>query len=260
MRRILLIAALVMGMSGMALAYENTYAIIIGVADYKNFAPGDGDLNYTVNDALSFADFLKSKKGGSVPASNIVLLTDAQATKQNIITKAKALFSKAKKNDRVIFYFSGHGSKGCFMPYDAGDIGNSSLYFKEIKSIFRSAKCDTKLLFADACYSGSMKNGLENNSSQNGKKKDEEVNMNIAVMMSCTDNQYSIETSAFRQGVFTYYLMEGLSGKANRDGNSFITIQELYYYVYHKVKERSGENQTPILFGKFDLRLIVGKV
>ena len=156
-RRISFVLFILLGMSTMALAYNNTYALVIGVADYKNFSREDGDLNFTIKDAENFAAFLKSKKGGSVPASNIILLTNAQASKENIIAKGKALFAKAKKDDRVIFYFSGHGSKGCFMPYDAGDIGNSLLYFNEVKSIFRSAKCNTKLLFADACFSGSMR-------------------------------------------------------------------------------------------------------
>lgn len=266
MRRILLIAALVMGMSGMALAYENTYAIIIGVADYKNFSRFDGDLRYTVNDAVSFASFLKSKKGGSVPSTNIVLLTNAQATKQNIIEKGKALFAKAQKDDRVIFYFSGHGDKGCFLPYDVSSMGGNLLYFSEVKSIFKAAKCNTKLLFADACFAGSMKEGLSANkelrkSLEKGHK--DASNMNIAVMMSCQGNEMSIEMPTMQQGLFTYYLMEGLGGAANRDGNKFVTIQELYYYVYHKVQDTAAtkdHQQTPELFGKFDLRLIVAKV
>lgn len=265
-KKLTLLVILFFVATGAANAYENTYAIVIGVADYKNFAPDDGDLTYTINDAVSFAEFLKSKKGGSVPASNIVLLTENQASKANIIAKAKALFSKAKKNDRVIFYFSGHGSKGCFLPYDATTMGNNLLYFDEVKSIFRSAKCNTKLLFADACFSGSMKKGLATNaelkkSIEKGNKS--ASNMNIAVMMSCQGNETSIESSSLRQGLFTYYLMEGLGGKANNDGNKYVTIQELYYYVYHKVQDRASQSnhkQTPELFGKFDLRLIVANI
>ena len=265
-KRLLLLFTLVVGLGASVLAYENTYALVVGVADYKNFYPGDGDLKYTINDAVSFVKFLKSKKGGSVPAANIVLLTDAQASKANIIAKGKALFARAKKNDRVIFYFSGHGSKGCFLPYDATDLGGNMLYFDEVKAVFRSANCNTKLLFADACFAGSMKKGLATNNAlrksiEKGNK--DASNMNIAVMMSCQGDEFSMELDELRQGLFTYYLMEGLGGKANSDGNKFITIQELYYYVYHKVQDKAAQRyhkQTPELFGKFDLRLIVAKV
>ena len=265
-KSITMLLVLLLSLSGLVSAYNNTYAVVIGVADYKNYTPGDGDLKYTINDARSFAEFLKSKKGGAVPEENIVLLIDAQASKANIVEKAKALFAKAKKDDRVIFYFSGHGSKGCFIPYDAGDIGNTLLYFNEVKAIFRSAKCNTKLLFADACFAGSMKTGLSSNSEMKKsieKGLKEASNMNIAVMMSCQGDETSIESSEWGNGLFTYYLMKGLGGDANRDGNQFVTIQELYYYVYHQVQDKAasrGHKQTPELFGKFDLRLIVAKV
>ena len=263
--RFALLIALLLSVNLPVFAYENTYAVVVGVADYKNYTPDDGDLNYTINDATSFAAFLKSKKGGSVPASNIILLTNAQASKANIVAKAKALFMKAKRNDRVIFYFSGHGGKGCFAPYDSGDMGGM-LYFDEIKSIFRCAKCNTKLLLADACFSGSMKIGLSSNKELK-KSLEKSIktisNMNIAVMMSCQGDETSIESSEWGNGLFTYYLMKGLGGDANRDGNQFVTIQELYYYVYHKVQNKAasrGHKQTSELFGKFDLRLIVAKV
>lgn len=266
MRKLSLLFVLLLGMGATALAYDNTYAIIIGVADYKNFEPGKGDLTFTVSDAIRFSDFLKSKRGGSVPASNIVLLTNAQATKQAIIDKGKALFAKAGKNDRVIFYFSGHGGEGYFLPYDVTNFGQNLLFYDEVKSIFRVSKSNTKLLFADACHSGSMKPDTKKDvtlqkSLENGKKA--ASNMNIAVMLSCQQDQISWETSALKQGVFTYYIMEGLAGAANRDGNKYITIQELFYYVYHNVEEttiKMGQKQTPVLFGKFNLALIVGKL
>ena len=253
--------------SGSAFAYQNTYAVIVGVADYQNLTADDGDLVYTEKDAIAFYNFLKSKKGGSVPEENLVLLTNSRATKDNIINSSKALFAKAKRNDRVIFYFSGHGSKDCFLPYDFTEMGLNILYFKDVKSIFRSAHCNTKLLFADACFSGSMKNGLENNSEvqQNiAAGRSSSSNMkHIAVMMSCSDNETSIEAGDLHQGLFTYYLIKGLGGTANTDGSKFVTIQELFYYVFHQVQDDAasrGYSQTPQLFGNFDLRLIVANI
>ena len=244
-------------------AYENTYALVVAVADYKNLSAYSGDLNYTINDARLFYDFLRSEKGGSVPAQNIVYLTNSQASKANIIAKGKALFSKSKENDRVIFYFSGHGDRGCFVPYDVGDSSDSFLYFSEVKSIFKCSSSNTKLLFADACYSGSMK-GLASKDVQTTIKKEwkSASKMNIAVMMSCKGNEISLELPDLRQGVFTYYLIKGLGGLANADKSSRITIKELYYYVYRRTRAKTASlnhTQTPVLFGNFDLRLIVAQ-
>lgn len=250
--------------SAIACAYDNTYAIIIGVADYEKYSADDGDLKYTINDARLFYEFLKSGKGGSVPEENIVYLTDARAYKANIIAKGKALFAKAKKNDRVIFFFSGHGGKGCFVPYDAGEYGENYLYFSEIKSIFRCAESNTKLLFGDACFSGGMKEDKSKNIQKNLQKEIKASSkMNIAVMMSCRGNETSLESNGLEQGLFTYYLIKGLGGLANSDDNKFITIKELFYYVYQKTTEwaaSSKHSQTPELFGNFDLRLIVANM
>ena len=89
---------LLLGMSTSLLAYENTYAVIVGVADYKNFEKGNGDLKYTINDARLFKEFLLSKKGGSVPEENVILLLDEQASRANIIKTASELFAKAATN------------------------------------------------------------------------------------------------------------------------------------------------------------------
>ena len=145
------------------------------------------------------------------------------------------------------------------MPYDVTRTGSNLLYFSDVKEIFRCAKCGTKLLFADACFSGTMKDSVKRN------KKDEENknNVNIAVMMSCANDEMSLELKSLGQGIFTYYLIEGLGGEANRDGNEYITIQELFYYIYENVKNKADEYknpQHPQLFGKFDLRVIVAKV
>lgn len=263
MKRKFVLLLLFFGVSMVAMAYENTYAVIVGINDYKYdcFA---SDLQYSTNEAMAFYSFLTSRKGGSVPVNNICLLTDSHASKANIIYQAKALFSKAKKNDRVIFYFGGHGGEGCFAPYDCNGFFESTLTYDDVKAIFKCAKCNTKLLFADACHSGGIK-GESRKTDKDDKtpNRNSTNNLNIAVMMSSKANEYSWQTSEFEMGVFTHYLMEGLGGAANRDGNGFVTIQELYYYVYHKVIDKTkeyGTQQTPQLFGKFDLRLIVAKV
>lgn len=238
-------------------AYKNTYAVIIGVADYAGGS--SSDLTFTVRDAQLFYDFLMSPAGGKVPASNIYLLKDGQASKSNILYYTRKLFSQAGVDDRVIFYFSGHGSSGYLLPYDAMLSGNNWLSYEEVKSLFRCSNAKTKLMFADACYSGDFKNTLS--------KKVQSKNINvrkssdIAIMLSCGDNEYSMESGYLRQGVFSYYLIKGLKGEADRDQNKTITIQELFYYVHRETRkfaQRQGRDQKPVLIGKFDLRLIVG--
>lgn len=262
-RKLTLLLLLLLGMGGAVSAYNNTYAVIIGVADYKHEYYAK-DLPYTLNEAEAVYYFLRSPKGGLVPAENICLLTDSRASRNNILFQAKTLFAKAKKNDRVILYFGGHGGEGFFCPCDYNGFYDSALTYDDIKAIFKCAKCETKLMFADACYSGGIK-GNDRKTDENARKikiKSAD-NLNVVVMVASKADEFSWQTSKFEMGVFTHFLIEGLGGAANRDGNGYVTIQELYYYVFHKVMEETEfyeTQQTPQLFGKFDLRLIVSKV
>lgn len=258
----LLTLLLLLSFGQAAWCYNNTYAVIVGINDYRNDAVIK-DLPYSLNNTRAIYNFLTSKEGGSVPAKNICYLTNAQATREGIISNAKAMFSKAKEGDRVIFYFAGHGGEGFFAPYDFDGFVESTVFYSDIKSIFRSAKCSTKLLFLDCCYAGSVKS--RSNDSDRLRDRTSSDNLNIAVMSASKADEVSWQSSELGMGVFTYYLIRGLGGAANRDGNSYITIQELFYYVYKQVMAKtSGPGyasvQTPHLFGKFDLRLIVGEV
>jgi len=265
MKKLTLLLLLLIGVGGVASAYNNTYAVIVGVNDYmyEEFA---NDLPYSKKEARAFYDFLVSRKGGSVPASNICLLTDSEATKANIIYQAKRLFSKAKKNDRVIFFFTGHGGEGCYAVHDSNGFFETCLTYDDMKSIFKYAKSNTKLMFVNACHSGGIK-GDARKKDPKGKNTNLNSmgNTNIVVMTASKSDEYSWYSSDIEMGVFPYYLIKGLGGEANRDGNGYITIQELYYYVYHNVIDKTNSlsfatQQTPQLFGKFDLRLIVSNL
>lgn len=234
-------------------AYRNTYAVIIGIADYRDMTASTGDLNYPVNDAVKFREFLMSPNGGSVPAANICLLTDARASKEKVIYEAGRLFAKSTANDRVIFFFSGHGNKGVFFLYD--DV----MSYGDLKSIFKKSKSRYKLLFADACHAGNVKTDIKNHTTDIGRDK----SLQIAMMLACSDGETSIESSALRQGAFSYYLINGLAGYADENKNGNITIRELFKYVKYKTMkfaQKCDSRQTPVLFGNFDMNLIIGRV
>lgn len=245
-----------------------TYAVIIGVEDYQNFDFDTGDLNYTVDDAEMFARFLMSEKGGNVPKEQIYLLTDEKAKKANIIKYTKKMFSRASNNDQVIFYFSGHGDDGCFLPYDVTNFGGNLLYFSEVKQLFRVANCKNKLLFADACHAGSLK-GNKSKAVQKKLKREKAISnkadYNIAVVLSSRADEQSLEDPANKQGVFSYYLIRGLAGSADKNKDQMITIKELFDYVSYQTPRRAksikyGHPQHPIAFGQFDLNMVVAKL
>jgi hypothetical protein len=246
--------------------YENTYAIVVGIADYK-YETTAPDLTWTINDADKFIGFLTGSTGGSIPASNIYLLKDSKAKKANILYYAKQLFAKAGENDRVIFFFSGHGTEGALVPHDgvynpATHQTYNLLYYTELQDIMKSAKCKTKIIFADACHSGSIKE-KEFNKIENKTKPKEPVkspqNLEVAIMTASSSKEFSIEMPELKMGLFSYYLINGLQGSADANKDKSITIFELHNYVYKQV-HATNPKQSPVTFGKFNKNMVVSTI
>src|SRR5436190_11458475 len=86
-------------------ATGNTYAIIIGISNYKNVSP----LQYADRDAQAFFNFLQSDAGGKIPGGNIEPFINENATRTNIGDAISEIVKKAKAGDRVYFFFAGHG-------------------------------------------------------------------------------------------------------------------------------------------------------
>lgn len=228
------------------------YAVVVGVSRYTAMP----SLKFTDDDALLFYSFLRSPEGGALPDEQISVLIDEAATRENVLRTMRQFFLKADANDVVLFYFSGHGLEGCFLPVDF-DGYNNKLRHEEIKQVLMQSKAKHKLCIADACHSGTLNYGLAAKgptpaSMARYYQAFEESNGGVALLMSSKAEELSLEDHGLRQGIFTYYLLQGLKGKANANGDHLITIRELYTYVHSRVREYTTNVQTPVLTGVYD--------
>jgi len=235
----------------------STYAVVVGIADYKITDYRTGDLKFADKDALRFADFLKSPAGGNVSNQNIKVLTNKVAT-QKAILNALQLFEQATEQDRVIFYFSGHGLGGAFIPYDVKKNDPASvLTHHDVKKRFKASAASTKLCIADACLSGSMTTPQSWNIPGS---KTLPKNADVVLMLSSRSTQSSVESGVARGGLFTFFLLSGLRGKADINYDRIITIKELFRYVSPLLKRNTPNHQAPMFYGKFSDNLVLGYV
>ncbi len=231
------------------------WAVVVGVGRYTAMP----SLKFTDDDAYRFYSFLGSVEGGAVPQSQMCILVDEDATRENILKKMREYFLKADENDVVILYYSGHGLEGCFLPVDY-DGYNNKLRHEEVKQVFKQSKAKHKLCIADACHSGSLSlgngalaaKGPAPVTLQKYYQAFEEADGGIALLMSSKAEELSLEDHGLRQGVFTYYILQGMKGQADANNDYLITIKELYNYVYAKVREYTAQVQTPVLTGDYD--------
>jgi len=225
-----------------------TYAVVIGIADYQALTYATGDLRYADRDARQIVAFLRSKAGGSISSSHMVLLTNRQATR-SAIDQALQLFRRAGPTDRVVLYFSGHGVPDGFVPYDVRP-GRPDLMltYAQIKASFRASKAKTKLCIADACLSGGL---TKPQLKRTMIPKQATDSSSVAMMLASRSSQSAVETGSLAGGVFTYFMLKGLGGQADLDRNGIVSIRELHQYVSAKVKQRTNGKQTPIFYGRF---------
>jgi hypothetical protein len=233
------------------------WAIIIGAARYTHMPA----LRYTDDDAYQIYAFLKSPEGGALPDNQVRLLIDEDATRNNIMTSMKSVFLRADENDVILFYFSGHGLPGSFLPVDY-DGYNNKLEHTEIKQVLEASKAKHKLVLADACHSGSILASRQtlNSILQRYYEAFESTRGGTALMMSSKGEEYSLEDGGLRSGIFSHFLVRGLKGEADSNGDKMVVIQELFDYVYKQVRLYTGNVQTPTLTGSFDSRMPVAAI
>jgi uncharacterized caspase-like protein len=235
----------------------NIYAVIVGVGRYT----AAQSLKYTDDDAYKLAMFFSSPEGGALSHNQLKVLIDEDATKENVLKVMNDIYSKAKENDVIIFYFAGHGTEGAFLPYDYDGTSNF-LFHKEISDIFKKSDAKNKICIADACHSGSLDRNIRSSDLDNTLNSFYDAWKNseggTALFMSSKAEESSIEFEGLRQGVFSYHLVQGLKGKADSDEDFIITIQELYEYVSTSVREYTQNYQNPVIRGDYDKNMPIG--
>jgi len=181
-------------------------------------------------------------------------LTDAQATKGNILDGLEWLQRQVTDKDIAVLFFAGHGindSTGVFyfLPVDADmeKLKRTAISQSDITSTV-AAIAGKVLVFMDACHSGNLMGKLKRRgvvvvnsvinelaSAENG----------AVVFTSATGRQYALENTEWGNGAFTKGVVEGLRGKADYTASGRITVNMLDLYVSERVKELTKGQQTP---------------
>ncbi|KPJ76187.1 MAG: hypothetical protein AMJ54_12545 [Deltaproteobacteria bacterium SG8_13] len=254
---------------------RNVWAVVIGINAYPNVPP----LKYAVNDAEAFYRLLVNEN--NIPRDNITLLTNQQATLSRVrSTLGTLLKQKAGTGDMVIIYFAGHGAterdalsadgdglEKYILTYDSklDDLYASALPMREITHIFHRIRSERLVFIADACYSGASGGrtvgitGIRANISDTFLERLSRGKGRVILTASST-NEVSVENDDLQHGVFTYYLIEGLKGKADTDKDGLITVDEAYRYVSVRVRNITGQEQNPLKKGTVEGNLVLGIV
>lgn len=238
-----------------------TFAMIMGISKYKYVRP----LNFADKDAEMMRDFFKSPAGGKLSDDNIYMLLNEQATLAGFYTQGfKWLKAKnLQKGDRLFIYLAGHGDaidedQFFYLAYDCNPAGDKNnylvsgairMYDVKVKIQREAAKGVDVFLVMDACRTNELPGGSEGQSQFNSaisEKRAGEI-----IMLATGAGQESLEDAKIGHGLFTWYLVDGLNGIADSEGNAdrTVTVEEIQKYVQKNVptvaQEKFKRKQEP---------------
>ena len=239
------------------------YIFAIGIDQYKN---NKLTLNYAREDAESFVESIEKHSHKLFHNVEVHTLYDSDANKVNILQQLDELKNKVQANDVLIFYYAGHGSmvdnrfffipSECSRLYDLNNLVREGIEASEIQEKLKYIKALKQVIVMDACQSGGSVELLALRGASDEKAIAQlSRSAGIHVLASAGGEQYAKELSALGHGLFTYVLIEALSGKADgapKDGK--VTVYELKSYLDDQVPELnqkySGKPQYPYTFSR----------
>lgn len=238
----------------------STYAIIIGISDYK-LVP---DLQFAHKDAQAFEEFLLSDAGGKVPRANIETFLNENAVRSNVGDAISVIARKAKPGDRVWFFFAGHGDmedltqieNGLLLLHNSPNgnyfgMNDDVLEILDLKRYLSPlAQRGVEMIFiVDACHAGNLNGGVQG-VQQTASALASSWGREYKIL-SCQPNQLSLEGAEWAggRGLFSLQMEEGIKGLADADGDGRITMFELQSYIQANVAKYSEYKQIPMVTG-----------
>jgi hypothetical protein len=220
-------------------------ALILATNEYHD--EDLSELRAPAHDAEALARVLADPKIGNFEVSTVI-----NQPSYVVMEEIETFFSNRHRNDLLTLYFSCHGLKD----------DNGRLYFAAtntrrhllaataiaaswVNERLDSTRSNRVVLVLDCCYSGAFARAIKGDDLAVGVKERFDGRGRVILTASNT-LEYSFEgdevSGSGQTSLFTDALVQGLeTGEADRGGDGLIDVDELYDYVYERVRGR----QTP---------------
>jgi hypothetical protein len=228
--------------SGAALAQstaaEERIAVIVGA---NVGAHDDEPLRFAEADAVRFRD-LVVELGGVKPERALLVLGGGPDQVLHALIDARARAQEiGAVGHRVVllFYYSGHGDD------ESLHLPRGVLALADLRRELASVPADLEVSILDSCRGGA------------GRAKGVHGGPAFALAVAPESPRGSVELRASSLGeaaqeseelagaVFTHFVVSGLRGIADTDGDGRVTLAELYAYAYRRTLMRTGTGAAP---------------
>jgi len=245
------------------LAADSTKVLLVGISHYLQ---PELCLRFAASNARDLEQALTSKDGCAIPASQVTILSDENATRAAVIRELTASASSCGKDDILIFYFSGHGERDgaqfYLLPHEASTaaLSYTAIGLEDLQSALLHCPARGILLILDCCKSAGF---AENTNAFFRTLAGSEFRLLLSASRA---GQLSYEFDNSAGTFFTNAIVDVLTGRVvvgKEPGTVYFS--DLFEFVQHQVAEdleASGQSaalQEPVFAGTFtkDPRLFI---
>ncbi len=235
----------------------NALAVVVGIENYQ-YVP---DATYAYNDAEVFREYLAETLGFKKQKIKIATNSKATQAELNKLLGSNSWLSRnvVKGKSDIVVYFSGHGianqkdkSTG-ILPFDVDPNYSVGLPLKKLYKDLNAMGARSVTVYLDACFTGQTRDAKMLIADARPiiiLPKKQEIPDDVNVLSAASGSQISGAIKEKEHGLFTYYVLRGLSGDADSNKDKVVKLRELSDYVSKNVKEQAalnGREQLPQL-------------
>ncbi len=238
-------------------------ALVVGVGDYTHAALTA--LPCAPRDAVAVFRLLVDADVCGFPRERVKLLRNEKAQRDAVVDALSRWLPEAGRGAEVVFvFFAGHGmvgrvgdsEEGYLMPHDADPDAPATrgVAMRDVARWVQAIQARAVVVCLDCCHAGKV---LPRAADPPPRTRDmglrPSVHRRLAgegrfLIASCGEGEYSLESPELRWP-FTFHLLRGLEGAADRDGDGRVGVAELFEHVSAEVaresQSRFGMSQKP---------------
>ncbi len=210
--------------------FARVIAIVVALEHYRKPSSGDPlpTVAYAHADADAFAGIIKGIYQ-DMPSEDVVVdvIKDGDASLTALRDHLSYTIKNLADDDLFIFYYAGHGFHGAggnrLSTYDTNrsNVGGTSLLMRDdLLEPLADSDCRQALVFVDACAE-KFRELVESRDVISNLDADEveeflDSGWYLGVFLSCSPGEKSYPAANLGHGVWTHFVLEAMSGRADR--------------------------------------------
>lgn len=249
---------------------DRALAVVFGIDRYRSLPPA----RFAARDALSMQRHLGALFGVPDDAEHMFVRADADASGaefRKVLGATGWLARRATEQSDIVIYYAGHGvatsdGQPMLLPWDADAnyARETGIPLSEVYEALARIPARTITIILDACFTGLTRSGAPLVEGTRPIVLSVEhpalLRDGMTLFAAGQGPQSAGDLPLQRHGLFSYWMMRGLRGEADANGDARLTIGELESFATREVSRgaaRQDREQRPLVIARDTSRVLL---